>query len=78
MWKITINNVLIIVAVVLLFGLIASLFSNNPNIAEIKPEIKINESGKSNASVINSDQNTTNIAKNMISIPLEKPPFIKD
>jgi uncharacterized protein YxeA len=57
----TIKKMIIIVAVVLLLGIIASLFLNysNSNISEIKPEIKINESGKSNDSVMNNNQNTT-------------------
>ena len=74
----TIINVIIIVAVVLLLGIIVSLSSINSNVAEIKHEIKSNESGNSNASVINTSQNTTYPTNNMISIPLEKPPFIKD
>jgi septal ring-binding cell division protein DamX len=74
----TIKKVIIIVAVVLLLGIIASLFQINSNIVNIKPEIKSNESGNIDASVMNTNtnQNTTNTTKNMISIPLEKPPFI--
>lgn len=74
----TLKKWIIIVAVVLLLGVIASLFSNNSNVAEIKPKIKTNESGNINASVMNTNQTTTNTTQNMISIPLEKPPFIKD
>ena len=74
----TIKKVIMIVAVVLLLGIIASLFLINSNIVNIKPQIKSNEIGNINASVMNTNQNTTNPTKNMISIPLEKPPFIKD
>lgn len=72
------KNVIIIVAVVLLLGVIVLLSSINSNEAKIKPEIKNNDSGNANTSVMNSSQNTTKTANNMISIPLEKPPFIKD
>jgi len=74
----TLKKVIIIVAFVLFLSVIISLFSNSSNVVEIKPEIKSNESGNSNASVMNTNQTTTNTTKNMISIPLEKPPFIKD
>lgn len=74
----TLKKVTIIVAFVLFLSVIISLFSNSSNVVEIKPEIKSNESGNSNASVMNTNQNTTNTNNNMISIPLEKPPFIKD
>ena len=78
MGKKTLTTVIIIVAIVLLLGVIVSLSSINSNVAEIKPEIKSNESGNINASMINTSQNTTYPTNNMISIPLEKPPFIKD
>lgn len=78
MWKIKQKKVIIIVAVILFLSVIISLFSNSSNVVEIKPEIKSNESGNSNFSVMNTTQNTTNANNNTISIPLEKPPFIKD
>ena len=74
----TLTKVIIIVAVVILLGVIISLSSINSNVAEIKPEIKSNESGNSNPTRINTSQNTTYPTNNMFSIPLEKPPFIKD
>ena len=76
--KKTIMKMIIIVAVVLLLGVIVSLSSLNSNVVEIKPELKSNDSGNGNASVMNTTQTTTNTTNNMISIPLEKPPFIKD
>jgi len=72
------KNVIIIVAIVLLLSVIISIFSNNSNVADIKSEIKTNDSGNINASVMNINQTTTNNTKNTFSIPLEKPPFIKD
>lgn len=77
----TLKKLIIIVAVILLLSVVISLFSNNSNVVEIKQEIKSNDSVNGNASVMNTTQNTTNTINtnnNMISIPLEKPPFIKD
>jgi hypothetical protein len=74
----TVNKVVIIVAVILLLGVIVSFSSINSKEVEIKPEIKSNDSGNINTSEMNINQTTTNPTKNTFSIPLEKPPFIKD
>ena len=76
--KKTQKRVIIIGAVVLLLGAIVSFSLINSNAVDIKPEIKSNESGHSNTSVNITNQTTTNTTKNTFSIPLEKPPFIKD
>jgi hypothetical protein len=74
----TVKKVVIIVAIVLLLGVIVSFSSINSKVVEIKPEIKSNDSGNFNTSEMNINQTTTNTTNRMISIPLEKPPFIKD
>jgi flagellar basal body-associated protein FliL len=76
----TIKIVIIIIAAVLLLGVIASLSSINSNVVDIKSEMKTDDGGNSNASLMNTTQNTTNNTNKTrtgpISIPLEKPPFI--
>jgi intracellular septation protein A len=74
----TTKPVIIILSVIILFGIITLFFSLQSNAIKIKPEMENNSSGISNASKVNHTQNTTSLTKNTISIPLEKPPFIKD
>jgi len=66
------------ISVILLLGVIMLFFSLQSNAIKLKTEMENNSSGGSNVSEVNNTQNTTNAIKNMISIPLEKPPFIKN
>jgi hypothetical protein len=74
----TAKRLIIILTFIILLGVITSLFSFQSNALKTKPVIGANGSGSSNGSIVNNSQNTTNATKNIISIPLEKPPFIKD
>ncbi len=73
----TTKQLIIILSVILLLGVITLFFSLQSNAIKIKPEMENNSSGSSNVSKVNNTQNATTITKNTISIPLEKPPFIK-
>ncbi|MCZ7356686.1 MAG: hypothetical protein O8C66_02015 [Candidatus Methanoperedens sp.] len=68
------KRIIIILSVLVLLGL-TLFFSFQPTMDKTRPE---KENGSSNISMANNNQNTTSAAKNTISIPLEKPPFIKD
>ena len=72
------KQLIIIFSVILLLGVLTLFFSAQSNAIKISPEMGNNSSGSSNASKVNHTQNTTSLTKNTISIPLEKPPFIKD
>jgi cytoskeletal protein RodZ len=72
------KQLIIIFSVILLLGVISLFFSLQSNAIKINPKMENNSSGSSNASKVNPTQNTTSLTKNTISIPLEKPPFIKD
>lgn len=72
------KSVIIILSAIILLGVMTLFFSLQSNAIKIKPEMKNNSSDSSNVSKLNNTQNTTNTTKNMITIPLEKPPFIKD
>jgi len=71
-----INIVLIILVVSL--SIIALYYAFQSNSFIIRPGNENNRSGSNGSIVNNSTQNTTKFTKNTISIPLEKPPFIKD
>lgn len=45
---------------------------------KITPEMESNKSEEGNSTIANDSYNVANTTKNIISIPLEKPPFIKD
>ncbi len=72
------KQLIIIFFVLLLLGVITLLFSEQLNAIKTNPEMENNGSASSNVSKLNDTQNTTSLTKNTISIPLEKPPFIKD
>lgn len=74
----TIKQLIVIISVIVLLGVIMLFFSLKPNAINIIPEIENNSTFSNNVSKLNNTQNTTSINKNAISIPLEKPPFIKD
>ncbi|HYN44532.1 MAG TPA: hypothetical protein VER35_00895 [Candidatus Limnocylindrales bacterium] len=74
----TIKQLIIILSAIILLGVITLFFSLQSTENKIKPEIENKNSGSSNVSNLNNTQNITKATKNMISIPLEKPPFIKD
>ena len=68
------RRVIIVLIVIMLVGMIAVLFWFQSNAIKIKPDMENNRSG--NVSTVNNSHNTTNATKNIISITLEKPPFI--
>ena len=72
------KQLIIIISFILLLGVITLFYSLNSNAIKIKVEMENKSSGSSNVSKLNTIHNTTTITKNTISIPLEKPPFIKD
>jgi cytoskeletal protein RodZ len=72
------KQLIIIFSVILLLGVISLFFSLQSNAIKINPKMGNNSSDSSNASKVNHTQNMTSLTKNTISIPLEKPPFIKD
>ncbi len=74
----TVNTIIIIMSIIVMLGAIMYLFSFQSNAIKTSPVKETNSSRGSNGSVANSSQNVTAVTKNMISIPLEKPPFIKD
>ena len=69
--------VIIILTFIVLLIVITSLFLFQSKNFKATPTMENNRSGNSNGSIVKS-QNTTNATKNIISIPMEKPPFIKD
>jgi flagellar basal body-associated protein FliL len=70
------RRVIIVLIVIMLVSMIAVLFWFQSNAVKIKPDMENNRN--SNVSTVNNSHNTTNATKNIISIKLEKPPFIKD
>ncbi len=74
------KHIIIILAVILLIGFITAFFPHQSNADKIKPEVEENGSGgDTNLSMMNASQNENNATgNNIMSIPLERPPFIKD
>jgi len=68
------RRVIIVLTVIILVGIIVAVFWFQSNVVKIKPDVENNRSG--NVSIVNNSHNTTNATKNIISITLEKPPFI--
>lgn len=69
--------VIIILTFIVLLIVITSLFLFQSKYFKATPTMENNRSGNRNGSIVK-NQNTTNATKNIISIPMEKPPFIKD
>ncbi len=67
-----------IAVLVLLIGVLASLFSFQSDAVEIEPDSENNQIDNNSTSMVNTSQNTSAATNNIISITLEKPPFIKD
>jgi len=76
--KTTKRVVTIILTFIVLLVVIMSLFLFQSNYFKPTHKMENNRNVNSNGSIMNNSQNTTNITKNIISIPMEKPPFIKD